>query len=77
MNNEEDLFQNQFGKMKIQTPEYNKGFSVGVHLQACYNDDEATASLTALTDTLMDAYIHLPEQLQDVTDGLLAGLMEG
>jgi len=53
MNNEEDLFQNQFGK------------------------NEATASLTALTDTLTEAYNYLPEQLQDATDGLLAGLMEG
>ncbi|MNJ08981.1 hypothetical protein D3C77_31160 [compost metagenome] len=77
MNNEEGLFQNQFGKMKIQTAEYHKGFFVGVHLQACYNDDEATARLTALTDTLTEVYNHLPEQLQDATDGLLAGLMEG
>ncbi len=77
MNSEEDLFQNQFGKIKIQTPEYLNGFLVGIHLQACYNDDGTTASLTAFTDTLMDAYIHLPEQLQDAMDGFLAGLMEG
>jgi hypothetical protein len=72
-----ELFQNQFGLMKPQTPEYNKGLSMGTHLQDCYSDDEATANLTAFTDILMDSYNLLPEQLQDVTDGLLAGLMEG
>lgn len=77
MNNKEGLFQNHFGKMKIKTPEYNKGFSVGAYLQVCYNDEEATANLTALTDTMIYAYSHLPEQFQDAIDGLLAGLMRG